>query len=82
MGKEKNAAASPGLLVRELFQFGIYKRSQGRIARQATVACCCWSMAMGAWRLHEFMLNSDTMVRTLVPWRDACWRGRGLRFGW
>ena len=34
MGKEKNATAGP--LLRELVQPGIYKRSQGRIARQAT----------------------------------------------
>ncbi len=29
-----------GSLWSELFQFGVYKRSQGRIARQVTFACC------------------------------------------
>src|ERR1700722_4676046 len=50
MSKEKkNAAAIP--LVREFFQWGMYKRSQGRIARQITFAAIwllCW---VGAWRL-------------------------------
>ena len=36
MGKEKNASFS--LLLRELFNLNIYKRSQGRIARQVTFA--------------------------------------------
>ena len=45
MAKEKNATASPFL--RELFQLGIYKRSQGRIARQVTFAVLAIVRAAG-----------------------------------
>ncbi len=50
MSKEKkNAAAVP--LVRELFQWGMYKRSQGRIARQVSFAAIWLLVWIGAWRL-------------------------------
>jgi preprotein translocase subunit SecE len=65
MGKEKNAAANP--MLRELFQFGIYKRSQGRIARQVTWVALFVVVALGAWRLHEFMINSGRTAQLLVP---------------
>lgn len=65
MGKEKNAAINP--MVRELFQFGIYKRSQGRIARQVTWVALFVVVVLGAWRLHEFMINSGRPAQLLVP---------------
>ena len=36
----------------ELFQFGVYKRSQGRIARQVTFAAVAITFALMAWRTH------------------------------
>src|SRR5690606_18552424 len=39
----------------ELFHFGVYKRSQGRIARQATFFALLVILALGAWRLHLWM---------------------------
>jgi preprotein translocase subunit SecE len=65
MGKEKNAAAN--LMLRELFQVGIYKRNQGRIARQVTGGALLIVIALGAWRLHEFMINSGKTTQLLVP---------------
>lgn len=53
MAKEANAAANPWL--RELFQFSVYKRSQGRITRQVTFAVLAITIAIGAWRLSEFL---------------------------
>ncbi len=53
MAKEGNATASPWL--RELFQFSVYKRSQGRITRQVTFAVLAITVAIGAWRLSEFL---------------------------
>ena len=44
----------------ELFQVGVYKRSQGRIARQATFAVLAITIAMGAYRLF-------TTFGTLMP---------------
>lgn len=35
----------------ELFQFGVYKRNQGRIARQVTFGAIFVAIAIGAWGL-------------------------------
>ena len=40
-----------GEFFQELVQVGIYKRSQGRIARQLTFAAIAIVVALGAWRL-------------------------------
>ncbi len=57
MSKEKkNVAAMP--LVRELFQLGIYKRSQGRITRQITFVAIWLLIAIGAWRLGTYFQQS------------------------
>ncbi|MHB8956588.1 MAG: preprotein translocase subunit SecE [Pirellulaceae bacterium] len=42
---------SAGSIVQELFQLGIYKRSQGRIARQVTCAVVWITAAIFAWRI-------------------------------
>ena len=39
----------------ELFSFGMYKRNQGRIARQATFGAFGLIVALGAWRLSQFL---------------------------
>lgn len=36
-----------------LFQFGVYKKNQGRIIRQLTFAALLLTVAVGAWRLSE-----------------------------
>jgi preprotein translocase subunit SecE len=36
----------------ELFQIGVYKRSQGRITRQVTFAVMAIVFALAAWRLY------------------------------
>lgn len=46
----------------ELFQFGFYKRSQGRIARQATFFALLVILALGAWRLHVWMEAAPTVT--------------------
>ena len=62
MSKEKVASA-----VRwfgELFQVGVYKRSQGRIARQVTFAALAIGFALAAWRLsyHRLWLSSNVAL--------------------
>jgi preprotein translocase subunit SecE len=57
MSKEKkNVVALP--LVRELFQLGIYKRSQGRITRQISFGAIWLLIAIGAWRLGAYLQQS------------------------
>ena len=65
MGKEKDAAAYP--FFRELLQWGLYKRSQGRIARQVTFAALLIVCLIGAWRLHMHWQSSGEIWHTLVP---------------
>jgi preprotein translocase subunit SecE len=55
MAKEKDAPLS--LFFRELFQLGIYKRSQGRVARQATFAVLALFVLVAAWRLSVTAIN-------------------------
>ncbi|MEX2121426.1 MAG: preprotein translocase subunit SecE [Pirellulales bacterium] len=54
--KNGNTAAR-GELWRDLFSLGLYKRSQGRIARQVTFAVLAVAVALGAWSLYEFLTD-------------------------
>jgi len=50
-------------LWRDLFSFGIYKRSQGRIARQVTFAVLAAVVGLGAWRLKQFLMDAHFGVQ-------------------
>ena len=52
MAKEK--AAPSGGVLQELFQFNVYKRSQGRVTRQVTFAAMAIIVALGVWRLYIY----------------------------
>jgi preprotein translocase subunit SecE len=55
-------------LFQELFRLGLYKRSQGRVARQATFGALAVIFAVGAWRLYEVSGQSESdVVRYLIP---------------
>jgi preprotein translocase subunit SecE len=65
----------------ELLSVGVYKRNQGRAARQATFAALALALAVGVWRLSQLLplwLTANTpastapavdlgVVRFLVP---------------
>ena len=53
MGKESGVALNG--FWRDWFQFGLYKRSQGRITRQATFAVLALLVILGAWRLSAYV---------------------------
>jgi preprotein translocase subunit SecE len=65
MEKEKNSTAGP--LFRELLSLNVYKRSQGRIARQATFAALYLTIAIGAWRLSDFAIGMGPLWHFVVP---------------
>jgi len=65
MAKEKNATVSPFL--RGLMSLGIYKRSQGRIARQVTFAVLAAGFLLAAWRLNAFEAGKGDLVRIGMP---------------
>jgi preprotein translocase subunit SecE len=56
-----------GAFVQELFRVGLYKRNQGRIARQATFAALAVIVGMGAWSLSEFWQDKEPTLRYFVP---------------
>jgi preprotein translocase subunit SecE len=64
MGKVKAGGASP--LVRELFQFGLYKRSQGRIARQVTFGAILLLVVIGAWRTGLYLRDNASWPQVWV----------------
>ncbi|MGD9721896.1 MAG: preprotein translocase subunit SecE [Pirellulales bacterium] len=65
MAKEKNATANP--FVRELFQASIYKRNQGRIARQVTFFVLAVGVGLGAWRLSVYQVDAGRTMQIAVP---------------
>lgn len=52
MSTVKTKQAPSGSLLGDFFQAGLYKRSQGRIARQLTFAALAIAAAVGCWRLQ------------------------------
>ena len=58
-------------IVRELFSFGLYKRNQGRIARQATFAAFAVIVGLGAWELSKYL---GTVVADHQDWPDSTQR--------
>lgn len=76
MAKDKAIAPSAlGLFLQELGQFGIYKRTQGRLTRQFTCLAVWIAFALAAWRMYYVvgdwlpqMAASTTMVLSyLLP---------------
>jgi len=64
MGKEKEVAF--GGFWRDMFQVGLYKRTQGRIARQVTFAALAIAVIIGAWRISE-TFGSNGTTRYAIP---------------
>jgi preprotein translocase subunit SecE len=56
-----------GAFVQELFRVGVYKRNQGRIARQATFAALAVIVVLGAWSLSEFLQDKHPVVHYILP---------------
>ena len=67
MTTEKTAVANT--ILTELFQVGVYKRSQGKITRQATFGALAIAVVIGAWRLHGYMEGAEWFegARFVVP---------------
>lgn len=65
-------------IVHELFRFGLYKRNQGRIARQATFAAFAIIVLLGAWTLSNYLggivsqhpdwkVSTQNLVKYFIP---------------
>ena len=64
MSREKVASAV--MWFGELFQVGVYKRSQGRIARQVTFAALAIAFALAAWSLSTHRMWLPTNVALIL----------------
>jgi len=53
-GIQHNQAVGGGLW-RDLLSFGVYKRNQGKVARQVTFAVLALTLAIGMWRLAQLL---------------------------
>lgn len=69
-----------GTFIQELFNVGLYKRSQGRITRQVTFGAMALIFAIGFFRLHQWLLNKEAgaMLFGMSYWLPgilmlACW---------
>jgi preprotein translocase subunit SecE len=52
---------------REMFSVGVYKRQQGRIARQATFGAMIFTFGVGCFRLSQMLVASDSFLRIGIP---------------
>jgi preprotein translocase subunit SecE len=52
---------------RDLFHVGLYKRSQGKITRQATFAAIFAVFALAAWRISSTMQVESQVARFGIP---------------
>ncbi len=64
--------------MQKLLSFGLYKRTQGRITRQATFAALAVAVALGCWQLSDSLINYGPVwqyglsgVLLLVGWYAA-----------
>jgi preprotein translocase subunit SecE len=64
MAQERSAVAP---FLGELVSLEIYKRSQGRIARQATFGALWAVLGIGAWRLSEYWVQGGWVYHYLAP---------------
>jgi preprotein translocase subunit SecE len=65
MAKEDKATAN--VFFRELFQWGVYKKSQGRITRQVTFAALAIIVALGGWRLSTYTIGLGDIWDVALP---------------
>ena len=64
MAKEGDSTASA--YWRDLFSLEVYKRSQGRLARQVTFAVLAFAIALGAWSLKNTLTDPNRSQWTVL----------------
>jgi len=66
-----------GAFLKELFKFGLYKRTQGRVVRQVTFAACAIIVAMACWAYSSEVSDASSQaVRYFSPLAllaAGCW---------
>ena len=68
MGKEKTWESGGSMhFLQTLLRTDLYKRSQGRIARQVTCIAIWVIFFLGAWRLYSIMPSAQPAIKYAVP---------------
>jgi preprotein translocase subunit SecE len=80
MAERKDALAS-GSIFSELFQFGVYKRSQGRIARQVTFFVLVVLFAVACWSLSGHLSPSGMLGAIGIELLPDSPTSNAIRFG-
>lgn len=66
-GFHPSAGDSVTAYLQQLFQLNVYKRSQGRVARQVTFIAMAVIVAAGAWALKESFEASERTTQIAAP---------------
>ena len=74
----KDKTASTNMLLGELFQAGLYKRTQGRVTRQITFAVSAIVFALAAWRFQvtfqpSFSSNTTSYMIAMAILLGGLW---------
>jgi preprotein translocase subunit SecE len=68
MSKDKASSTMSSVLLQEFTSAALYKRSQGRLARQITCVVIWLVVAIGCWRLSaQGLARVDNAIRYAVP---------------
>lgn len=65
----KDTAVAKDAFFREVFQVGLYKPAQGKVARQVTFAVIAVVAALAAWRLQIFLTAMSVSMK--AAWLTA-----------
>ncbi len=79
MAKQK--AASQVSFLQDLLHFGVYKRNQGKIVRQATFAAMAMTFLIGSWRLYAALDAADDQSWYAAPGMEYLLPGLLLAIG-
>lgn len=64
---QKKRGMTTSTFWREMFSFGVYKRQQGRIARQATFGALLFTFGVGCFRLSQILVSRGSFWQIGIP---------------
>ncbi|MBX7165298.1 MAG: preprotein translocase subunit SecE [Pirellulales bacterium] len=67
MGMAQEKTSTWGMFTREIFQSGLYKRSQGKLVRQATFGGLAAGVCLGCYSLSNYLVSWPAMWRFGLP---------------
>jgi preprotein translocase subunit SecE len=65
--KKKKRGMTTSTFWREMFTAGVYKRQQGRIARQVTFGAMLAVFGIGCWRMSQYLVSAGALLQIGIP---------------